>query len=146
MTVIGSVAPFLDHFLPKTFDLPCNQEDKVDFASKIGLLSIRELNTAMKDPLFSGARWPFQQAAETNPLHHLWDWSDLNQHYITLRAEAIEGCDEALNDLGWLWLNVQDENSRELAARTLRLASNKGNSNALYNLAKQYYSGTRRSG
>lgn len=137
-----SVAKLLERLLPKTFDLPWNDEGKVDFVGpEIGLLSMRDFSNITFSQLNSGAQWPFQQITGTNPLLDLWRWEDLSKHYLTLREEAVDGCDDALNDLGWLWLNTRDETFRALASQVLQLAANQGNFDAIYNLAEQSLEG-----
>lgn len=137
-----SVSQLLERLLPKTLDLPCNDEGKVDFVGpEIGLLSMREFSITKLTHWGYGDRSPFQQIPGMNPLREVQKWEDLNEHYLALREEAIDGCDQALNDLGWLWLNTRDETFRALASQVLQLAANRGNLNAVYNLAEQSLEG-----
>jgi TPR repeat protein len=142
MNQSSDATQLLDHWLPKTFDLPCNREGRVNFEFvELGLLSLRDWGDVGIDQLSSGSRLAFQQIAGINPLQTLVDWGELREHYFILRTEAVAGCEDAMNDLGWLWLNVEMPAMRTLATQVLRLAASKGSCEALYNLGEQYLEG-----
>lgn len=62
--------------------------------------------------------------------------------YQTLREQAVAGNIEALNDLGWLFLNGKYWRADHgLAHRLFRQAAQQGCAKAHYNLAQQYYFG-----
>tara|TARA_R110000751_G_scaffold80447_1_gene162390 strand:- start:808 stop:1815 length:1008 start_codon:yes stop_codon:yes gene_type:complete len=142
MNPTSDATKLLDRVLPETFDLPRNQEGKVNFElDEIGLLSMRNWSDIDETLIGYGARHPFQQMLEINPLQTLADWGEIREHYYVLRSEAVDGFGEALNDLGWLWLNVETPTFRALANRLLRLAAREGSFEALYNLGEQYLAG-----
>ena len=138
----NKAAPLIERLLPKAFDLSCNQEGKVNFElDEIGLLSMRGWSSIDANQIGYGARHQLQQMLGINPLQTLADWGEIREHYYVLRSEAVDGCGEALNDLGWLWLNVETPTLRALANRLLRLAAREGSFEALYNLGEQYLTG-----
>lgn len=70
------------------------------------------------------------------------DCSAIRQHYGALRAQALQGDADALNDLGWLWLNGSRLASNpRLAKRLFLTAARLGSAQALFNLAEQAYFG-----
>ncbi|MFF7709491.1 hypothetical protein [Pseudomonas sp. NPDC007930] len=62
--------------------------------------------------------------------------------YGRLRSHALQGDADALNDLGWLWLNgTRLQGDVPLARRLLRLAFVLGSRDAAFNLAEQAWHG-----
>jgi len=132
----------LDRLLPKTFDLPCNEQGKVDFCYPgIGLLSTRDISHLDAAGLETASRWPFDQLRGINPLQCLWTWTELSEHYLILRKEAVEGNPDALTDIAWLWLNAESSDRSQQANHLLVLAANVGSAEADYSLGDQYLEG-----
>lgn len=70
------------------------------------------------------------------------DRAAIRQHYGELRARALLGDADALNDLGWLWLNgIRLAANPRLAKRLFIAAARLGSAQALFNLAEQAYFG-----
>lgn len=62
--------------------------------------------------------------------------------YVQLRAQAVQGDRDALNDLGWLWLNgTRVTGDVPLARRLLKLAYVLGSGDAAFNLGEQAWYG-----
>lgn len=81
-------------------------------------------------------------AAALNPLAEMSAADDFLEYYSQLRAEAIAGDGEALNDLGWYWLNGFEMAADPLLARQLFImAAAQECSLALFNLGEQAYFG-----
>lgn len=77
-----------------------------------------------------------------NSLLGLVDPIEIHQAYACLRAAAVEGDSDAMNDLGWLWLNgTKLAYAPTLARRLFKLAAVEGSGEALFNLAEQAYYG-----
>jgi TPR repeat protein len=77
-----------------------------------------------------------------NSLLGLVDPIEIHQTYVCLRAAAVDGDPDAMNDLGWLWLNGARLASDPILARRLfKLAAVEGSGEALFNLAEQAYYG-----
>ena len=77
-----------------------------------------------------------------NPLLGLVDLIEIHQTYACLRAAAVDGDPNAMNDLGWLWLNGTRLASDPILARRLfKLAAVEGSGEAFFNLAEQAYYG-----
>lgn len=77
-----------------------------------------------------------------NPLLGLVDPIRLRIRYVQLREQALNGDEDALNDLGWLWLNGSRlKPNPELARRLFKVAAAMGSAEALYNLAELAFYG-----
>lgn len=77
-----------------------------------------------------------------NSLLGLVDPIEIHQTYASLRAAAVDGDPDAMNDLGWLWLNgTKLAYAPTLARRLFKLAAVEGSGEALFNLAEQAYYG-----
>lgn len=70
------------------------------------------------------------------------DRAVIRQQYGRLRTQALQGDADALNDLGWLWLNgTRLAANPQLAKRLFISAACRGSAQALFNLAEQAYFG-----
>ena len=77
-----------------------------------------------------------------NSLLGLVDPIEIHQTYAGLRAAAVDGDPDAMNDLGWLWLNgTKLAYAPTLARRLFKLAAVEDSGEALFNLAEQAYYG-----
>ncbi|MCW8163279.1 tetratricopeptide repeat protein [Stutzerimonas stutzeri] len=77
-----------------------------------------------------------------NPLLGLVDPTRLRNRYAQLREQALSGDEDALNDLGWLWLNgLRFKPNPVLARRLFKVAAAMGSAEALYNLAELAFYG-----
>lgn len=84
----------------------------------------------------------YHEIKAANPLLGLVDSIRVRQRYAELREQALQGDFEALNDLGWLWLNGSRlKTSPALARRLFKLAAVMGSAEALFNLAEQAFYG-----
>ncbi|MEH6499225.1 MAG: tetratricopeptide repeat protein [Pseudoalteromonas distincta] len=134
------VERMLDALLPGFLDVPCSEEGNASFLTEIGLLSPQTFPTSNERKTERGNQWPLDQPPDTNPLKILWDWDEVQEHYLKLRSMAVCGNNCALNDLGWLLLNTSN-GAPHLASRLFWIAGERGCSEALYNLAVQYLNG-----
>ncbi|MBX5576011.1 sel1 repeat family protein [Pseudomonas aeruginosa] len=103
----------------------------------IGMPALRTAELAEQSRLFT-----YHEIKAANPLLRLSDPIRLRRQYEQLRAEALQGDADALNDLGWLWLNGSRLKPEPLLARRLfKIAAVLGSSEALFNLAEQAFYG-----
>lgn len=101
--------------------------------SGIGMPSLRVAELSGQGHFFS-----YHQVKAANPLLGLIDPIRLRQRYGELRKQAMQGDADALNDLGWLWLNgARLEPDPQLAKRLFRIAAVLESPEALFNLAEQ---------
>jgi uncharacterized protein len=84
----------------------------------------------------------FQRISDLSPLRQIVEPDEFRQRYSVLREEGLADDYDALNDLGWLWLNGRMLPANHARARRLfKLAATAGSADALFNLAEQYYYG-----
>lgn len=84
----------------------------------------------------------YHQIRDANPLRVMTDSTSARAHYADLRIAALDLDADALNDLGWLWLNGSRlPADHALARRLLKLASVQGSAEALFNLGELSYYG-----
>lgn len=103
----------------------------------IGMPALRVAELSEQNRLFT-----YHEIKAVNPLLGLIDPIRLRQRYGELRVQALQGDAEALNDLGWLWLNGSRlESAPLLAKRLFKIAAVLGSSEALFNLAEQAFYG-----
>lgn len=101
--------------------------------SGIGMPSLRISELAGKGSLST-----YHQVKAANPLLNMTDPIRIRQHYGELREKAMQGDADALNDLGWLWLNgLSLKPDPLLAKRMFRIAAVLDSPEALFNLAEQ---------
>lgn len=103
----------------------------------IGMPALRAAELAEQSRVFN-----YHEIKAANPLLRLSDPIRLRRQYEQLRAEALQGDADALNDLGWLWLNGSRLKPEPLLARRLfKIAAVLGSPEALFNLAEQAFYG-----
>lgn len=129
---------FLARLLPAYLGRPAPWPEAFELPEEIGLLS-RPRAGYIPYRLPQGCRWLDQAPEETDILHSS-SWQDIHEFYQLLRSAALAGCNDALNDLGWLGLNFPALYP-DLTNRLLRIAAQRGSPEALYNLAEQYFHG-----
>lgn len=137
MSKSADVFNLMDNLLPR--------DEQVDFArpselvrlyAGIGMPSLRAME------LSGQAGVTYHEIKAANPLLGLVDPIRVRQRYSELREQALQGDAEALNDLGWLWLNGSRlKASPALARRLFKLAAVMGSAEALFNLAEQAFYG-----
>lgn len=137
MSKSADVFNLMDKLLPRA--------EQVDFArpgelarlyAGIGMPSLRAME------LSGQAGVTYHEIKAANPLLGLVDPIRVRQRYSELREQALQGDAEALNDLGWLWLNGSRlKASPALARRLFKLAAVMGSAEALFNLAEQAFYG-----
>jgi TPR repeat protein len=84
----------------------------------------------------------YQDYKEANPLRVLDDPDEILKRYSELRVHALEGDEDALNDLGWLWVNgLKLKRDLPLARRLFKIAMDQGSAEAVFNLGEMAYYG-----
>ena len=102
----------------------------------IGLPSLRSLELSQQ------AGISYHEIKTANPLRVLVDPAKVRNRYAELREQALMGDEDALNDLGWWWLNGSRlKPNPELARRLFKIAAVLGSAEALYNLAELAFYG-----
>ncbi len=102
----------------------------------IGMPSLRVME------LSGQAGVSYHEIKAANPLLELVDPIRIRHRYLELRAQALAGDEDALNDLGWWWLNgLRLKPNPALARRLLRIAAVMGSAEALFNLAELAFYG-----
>lgn len=103
----------------------------------VGMPALRIAELSEQNRLFT-----YHEIKAVNPLLELTDPTRLRLRYGELRVQALQGDADALNDLGWLWLNGSRlESDPVLAKRLFKIAAVLGSSEALFNLAEQAFYG-----
>ena len=127
----------MDSFLPRTDLVELVEPDEVLLLyAGIGMPSIRVKELGGK------AGNTYHEIKAGNPLLGLVDPTGLRNRYVQLREQALNGDENALNDLGWLWLNGSRlKPNPELARRLFKVAAAMGSAEALYNLAELAFYG-----
>ena len=131
------VFQFLDALLPDAESmrfvesrLPCVAD------ADIGMPSLRVLKAPVDGKL---AYLPLKSA---NPLANMADPALLSFLYRSLRDDALASDPDALNDLGWLWINGRRVPFDSVLARRLfKLAYVLGSGEAAFNLGEQAWYG-----
>ena len=102
----------------------------------IGLPSLRSLELSQQ------AGISYHEIKTANPLRVLVDPAKVRNRYAELREQALMGDEDALNDLGWWWLNGSRLKPKpELARRLFKMAAVLGSAEALFNLAELAFYG-----
>jgi len=132
----------LQNLLPVTKELEVNPMGEVRrLYAGVGLPSLRVAEVQMPGSCLPPAI-QIQRFSEHATIRQLCDAPAFLAHYRVLRRKALQGDVDAINDLGWLWLNGHMLEPDYACARKLfKLAIAEGSSEALFNLAEQYYYG-----
>lgn len=102
----------------------------------IGMPSLRVME------LSGRAGITYHEIKAANPLLGLVDPIGVRNRYVELREQALAGDEDALNDLGWWWLNGSRlKPNPALAKRLFKIAAVMGSAEALFNLAELAFYG-----
>lgn len=134
MTTAGNVFNLIDVFLPDIDDVIITAPSELEcLYAGIGMPSLRIEEVAKACCVDN-----YQSIKTANPVRRITDVNEFCAHYIALRTAALMEDKDALNDLGWLWLNgrwLAEDYS--LSRRAFRLAASLGSAEALFNLGAQ---------
>lgn len=133
MSKSAEVFNLMDNLLPQSEEVELAEPDELQrLYAGIGMPSLRVVE------LSAQAGVTYHEIKEANPLLGLVDPIRIRYRFGELREQALLGDAEALNDLGWLWLNGTRLKPEPLLARRLfKIAAVMGSSEALFNLAEQ---------
>lgn len=137
MSKSADVFNLMDNLLPRAEHVEINEPDEITrLYAGIGMPSLRARE------LSGQAGVTYHEIKAANPLLGLVDPIRVRNRYAELREQTLQGDAEALNDLGWLWLNGSRlKSGPALARRLFKLAAVMGSSEALFNLAEQAFYG-----
>jgi hypothetical protein len=138
MSKSADVFNLMDNLLPLSDQVELGEPGELQrLYAGIGMPALRVAELAEQNHLFT-----YHEIKAANPLLGLTDPIRLRRRYEQLRAQALQGDADALNDLGWLWLNGSRlEPEPVLAKRLFKIAAVLGSSEALFNLAEQAFYG-----
>lgn len=138
MSKSADVFNLMDNLLPLSDQVELGEPGELHrLYAGIGMPALRVAELAEQNRLFT-----YHEIKAANPLLGLTDPIRLRRRYEQLRAQALQGDADALNDLGWLWLNGSRlEPEPLLAKRLFKIAAVLGSSEALFNLAEQAFYG-----
>ncbi len=137
MSKSADVFNLMDNLLPRAEYVGLAEPDELQrLYAGIGMPSLR----AMELSGLAGVTYHEIRAA--NPLLGLVDPIRIRNRYVELREQALLGDADALNDLGWFWLNgLRLKPNPALARRLFKIAAVMGASEALFNLAELAFYG-----
>lgn len=137
MSQSADVFNLMDSLLPRAEDLELASSDEMQHLyAGIGMPSLRAME------LSGQAGITYYDIKVANPLQGLVDPIRIRNRYVELREQALIGDEDALNDLGWWWLNgLRLQPNPVLARRLLKIAAVMGSAEALFNLAEQAFYG-----
>lgn len=138
MSKSADVFNLMDNLLPLSNQVEVTEPGEMQrLYAGIGMPALRVAELAEQNRLIT-----YHEVKAANPLLSLTDPIRLRHRYEQLRAQALQGDSDALNDLGWLWLNGSRlEPNPLLAKRIFKIAAVLGSSEALFNLAEQAFYG-----
>lgn len=137
MSKSANVFNLMGSLLPRAEHVEINEPDEITrLYAGIGMPSLRARE------LSGQAGVTYHEIKAANPLLGLVDPIRIRNRFAELREQTLQGDAEALNDLGWLWLNGSKlKSDPALARRLFKLAAVMGSSEALFNLAEQAFYG-----
>ncbi|EPL64634.1 tetratricopeptide repeat protein [Stutzerimonas sp. Brlt_13] len=137
MSKSAEVFNLMDNLLPRAEDVELAGPDELQrLYAGIGMPSLRAME------LSGQAGVTYHEIKAANPLLGLVDPIRIRNRYVELREQALIGDENALNDLGWWWLNgLRLKPNPALAKRLLRIAAVMGSAEALFNLAELAFYG-----
>lgn len=137
MSKSAEVFNLMDNLLPLAEDVELAEPDELQrLYSGIGMPSLRAME------LSGHAGVTYHEIKAANPLLGLVDPIRIRNRYVELREQALIGDENALNDLGWWWLNgTRLKSNLSLARRLFKIAAVMGSAEALFNLAEQTFYG-----
>lgn len=138
MSKSADVFNLMDNLLPPSDQVEIAEPGELQrLYAGIGMPALRVAELAEQNHLFT-----YHEIKAANPLLRLTDPMRLRHRYEQLRDQALQSDADALNDLGWLWLNgFRLEPKPLLAKRLFKIAAVLGSSEALFNLAEQAFYG-----
>lgn len=133
----ADVFNILDSLLPRADLVELAEPDEILLLyAGIGMPSLRVME------LSGQAGITYHEIKAANPLLGLVEPIMVRSRYAELREQAIMEDADALNDLGWWWLNGSRlKPNPELARRLFKIAAVMGSAEALFNLAEQAFYG-----
>lgn len=137
MSKSAEVFNLMDNLLPHAEDVELAGPDELQrLYAGIGMPSLRAME------LSGQAGVTYHEIKSANPLLGLVDPIRIRNRYVELREQALIGDENALNDLGWWWLNgLRLKPNLALAKRLLRIAAVMGSAEALFNLGELAFYG-----
>ena len=137
MSQSADVFNILDSLLPRADLVELAEPDEILLLyAGIGMPSLRVME------LSGQAGITYHEIKAANPLLGLVDPIRIRNRYVELREQALEGDEDALNDLGWWWLNGSRlKPNPALAKRLFKIAAVMGSAEALFNLAELAFYG-----
>lgn len=137
MSKSAEVFNLMDNLLPRAEDVELAGPDELQrLYAGIGMPSLRAME------LSGQAGVTYHEIKAANPLLGLVDPIRIRNRYVELREQALIGDENALNDLGWWWLNgLRLKPNPALAKRLFKIAAVMGSAEALFNLAEQAFYG-----
>lgn len=137
MSQSADVFNILDSLLPRADLVELAEPDEILLLyAGIGMPSLRVME------LSGQAGITYHEIKAANPLLGLVEPIMVRSRYAELREQAIMEDADALNDLGWWWLNGSRlKPNPELARRLFKIAAVMGSAEALFNLAEQAFYG-----
>ncbi|WP_439860840.1 tetratricopeptide repeat protein [Pseudomonas sp. MBLB4136] len=137
MSKSADVFNLMDNLLPRAEYVELAEPDELQrLYAGIGMPSLRAME------LSGQAGVTYHEIRAANPLLGLVDPVRIRNRYVELREQALLGDADALNDLGWWWLNgLRLKPNPALARRLFKIAAVMGSSEALFNLAEQAFYG-----
>ena len=137
MSQSADVFNILDSLLPRADLVELAEPDEILLLyAGIGMPSLRVME------LSGQAGITYHEIKAANPLLGLVDPIRTRNRYVELREQALAGDEDALNDLGWWWLNGSRlKPNPALAKRLFKIAAVMGSAEALFNLAELAFYG-----
>ena len=137
MSKSADVFNLMDSLLPRADLVELAEPDEMLLLyAGIGMPSLRPLE------LSAQAGITYHEIKAANPLQGLVDPIKVRNRYAELREQALSGDEDALNDLGWWWLNGSRlKPDPALARRLFKIAAVMGSAEALFNLAELAFYG-----
>ena len=137
MSKSAEVFNLMDNLLPRAEDVELAGPDELQrLYAGIGMPSLRAME------LSGQAGVTYHEIKAANPLLGLVDPIRIRNRYVELREQALIGDENALNDLGWWWLNGSRlKPNPALAKRLFKIAAVMGSAEALFNLAELAFYG-----
>ncbi|MDH1444028.1 sel1 repeat family protein [Pseudomonas sp. GD03721] len=137
MSKSADVFNLMDNLLPRAEYVELAEPDELQrLYAGIGMPSLRAME------LSGQAGVTYHEIRAANPLLGLVDPVRIRNRYVELREQALLGDADALNDLGWFWLNgMRLKQNPALARRLFKISAVMGSAEALFNLAEQAFYG-----
>ncbi|TRO25853.1 sel1 repeat family protein [Ectopseudomonas mendocina] len=137
MSKSAGVFNLMDNLLPRAEYVELAEPDELQrLYAGIGMPSLRAME------LSGQAGVTYHEIRAANPLLGLVDPIRIRNRYVELREQALLGDADALNDLGWFWLNgMRLKHNPALARRLFKISAVMGSAEALFNLAEQAFYG-----